>query len=83
MRAVSYTHLDKATARFAQAGRVVDEDDRVFGQIVKRGRALGVEEGQVFIRRWERTGLAQTFDVAPQVFFQVRKMCIRDRYSST
>ena len=72
---VGYTRVEIAH-RVAQTGRVLDDDDGIFGQIVERGRHFGINERHILVRCGQRTGLAQTFCVPFKVSLQIRVLLL-------
>ena len=72
---VGYTRVEIAH-RVAQTGRVLDDNDGVFRQIVERGRHFGINERHILVRCGQRTGLAQTFCVPFKVSLQIRVLLL-------
>ena len=72
---VGYTRVEIAH-RVAQTGRVLDDDDGIFGQIVERGLHFGINERHILVRCGQRTGLAQTFCVPFKVSLQIRMLLL-------
>ena len=58
----------KVAHRIAQARRVLDQHDRILGQIIEGSRHFRIDERQVFVRRGQAAGLFQTLGVALNVF---------------
>ncbi len=66
-----HAHL-KDARRLAHRAEIIEKDQCIARDIIRRCRHLRIEKREVFVRRGKKAVVVQPFDIAAQIFVQVR-----------